>query len=265
MTPGIRLYVLDLGSIVLKPESAVAARSGVQPYRMPVSACLIAHPAGNVLFDTGMDPLTISDPSAVWGDLLDEFTPEMSPEDHIVSRLAAIGVTPGDVAFVVLSHLHSDHAGGICLFPEAEFIVQRAELETAVDEGSRSCYPESYRTPRLDGTLAECVRSVRLVDGDTDLLGDGRVMVISTPGHSPGHQSMVVRLNRMGDVLIAADAGCDRDQVNDSVVTDGDWCPAMVRRSMKRLREMRECCALTIYGHDPDLWLTLKRSPEYYE
>ncbi len=265
MAPGIRLYVLELGSIVLKPASAIAARSGSQPLRIPVSAFLITHPAGNVLFDTGMDPRTITEPASVWGNLLDQFTPEMRPEDHILRRLASVGVAPDDIGFVVLSHLHSDHAGGICLFPGAEFIVQRAELETEVGERHQGCYPEPYRAPRRDGTLADCVRSVRLVNGDIDLLGDDTVRVISTPGHSPGHQSLLVRLDRTGDVVIAADAGCDRDQTDNDVVTDGDWCPAMVRRSMARLRELRECCALTIYGHDADQWLTVKRAPQYYD
>lgn len=265
MVPGMRLYVLELGSIVLPSGNPVAELSGVLPYAMPVSAFLVAHPAGHVLYDTGMDPATITDPSAVWGSLLDQFTPLMHPEDHVVDRLAAIGLQPDDIDCVVLSHLHSDHAGGICLFPDAEFVVQRAELETAVDERRQSCYPEPYRSPRRDGTLAECVRSVRLVEGDVDLFGDGRIQLIATPGHSPGHQSMLVCLDRTGDVLLAADAGCDQNQLDRDVVTDGDWCPALARSSMSRLRGLRDCCALTIYGHDPVAWPTLKLAPDYYD
>ena len=265
MTPGMRLYVLDLGSIVLKPECAMAARVEGGEYRIPVPAFLITHPAGNVLYDTGMDTASIDDPLAVWGPLMDQLTPDMKPQDHIVRQLANIGFSPDDIRYVILSHLHSDHAGGICLFPDAEFILQRAELETPKPAGGDLFYPEAYRVARLDGTLADCVRSVRLVDGDLDLFGDGSVLVVSTPGHVPGHQSLIVRLDHTGDVLIAGDAGSDSGQLEDMVIPGGTWRPDLLRRSIARLRDLREESALVIYGHDPDLWPTLKHAPMYYD
>jgi len=265
MAPGMRLYVLDLGSIVLHPSCAMSARPANGEYRIPVPAFLVTHPAGNVLYDTGMDPTTINDPIAVWGPLMDQLTPDMKPQDHIVKRLAAIGFSPRDISYVILSHLHSDHAGGICLFPDAEFILQRAELESTVTDGANLFYPEPYRVARLDQTLAECVRSVRLLDGDEDLFGDGHIVALSTPGHVPGHQSLLVRLDHIGDVLIAGDAGSDSGQLEDMVIPGGTWRPDLLRRSFARLRDLRDKSALTIYGHDPDLWPTLKHSPEYYD
>ena len=265
MTPAMRLYILDLGSIVLGPACAMAARPDGGEYRVPVSAFLITHPAGNVLYDTGMNPGTIDDLEAVWGPLLTQLTPYVLPQDHILRQLESVGFGADDVSYVILSHLHSDHAGGICLFPKAEFIVQRAELETAKPDGVNLFYPEPYRSARMDGTLADCVRLVRLVDGDLDLFGDGRVLIIATPGHVPGHQSLLVRLDHTGDVLIAGDAGNDCGQLDNTVIPDGTWRPELSRRSIGRLRDLRESSALTVYGHDPDLWPTLKHAPDYYD
>jgi N-acyl homoserine lactone hydrolase len=265
MVQDMRLYVLDVGSLVLHSACAMAARSIEGDYRIPVPAFVVTHPLGNVLYDTGMDPATINNPAAVWGELLHQLSPNMEPHNHIVQQLAVVGLRPGDISYVVLSHLHLDHAGGICLFPNAEFILQRAELETSVQESAGLFFPEAYRAARLDGTLADCVRSVRLVDGDIDLFEDDRVLVISTPGHTPGHQSLLVRLIRTGDVLLAGDACNEKVQMDDSVIPDGTWRTEPCRRSIGRLRELRERVALTIYGHDPDLWPTLKHAPEYYD
>ncbi len=265
MTADVRLYVLDLGSIVVDPSCAMAAQTDGGEYRIPVPAFLITHAAGNVLFDAGMDPVTITDPDAIWGPLLDQITPEMSERDHILRQLEVIGLRPDDISHVILSHLHSDHAGGIRFFPNAEFILQRAELETAMPPALGLFYPEPYRDARMDGTLADPVRSVRLVEGDTDLFGDGRIMMISTPGHVPGHQSLLVRLDRTGDVLITADACNDKGQLDNTVIPAGTWKPELSRRSLGRLRELGEKSAMTIYGHDPEQWPTFKHSPDYYD
>ncbi len=106
------------------------------------------------------------------------------------------------------------------------------------------------------------MRSVWLVEGDTDLFGDGRIVMISTPGHVPGHQSLLVRLDRTGDVIIPADACNDKGQLDNAVIPDGTWKPELSRGSLGRLRDLRAKSALTIYSHDPDLWPTLKHSPE---
>ncbi len=265
MAPGPRLYVLDVGSIGVKNGAAVGAIGVPEMYRVPVTAFVITHPAGNVLYDTGMDVRMIDDPAAVWGSLLDRLVPYMSAEDHIVRRLQSIGLSPDDISYVFLSHLHRDHAGGICLFPNAEFILQRAELETAIPEDLSLFYPEPYRDARYDGTLAECVRSVRLVDGDLDLFGDGRVVAVFTPGHSPGHQSLVVRLDTTGDVLIAGDACMNGEPLDGAPMAAGTWRPDLCRGSRARVKTLQEQCALAVYGHDPDIWSTVRHAPEYYD
>ncbi|MBN1857377.1 MAG: N-acyl homoserine lactonase family protein [Dehalococcoidia bacterium] len=260
-----RLYVLDVGSILLDPSCTMAARADGGEYRIPVSAFLITHPAGNVLFDTGMDPLTITEPEVIWGPVMDQITPEMEEGNHILKQLEVIGFSPDDIRYVILSHLHSDHAGAIRFFPRAEFILQRIELETAMPDPVRLFYPEPYRGARMDGTLADPVRSVRLIDGDLDLFGDGRIRMLSTPGHVPGHQSLLVHLDQTGDVLLTVDACNDRGQLDNTVIPDGTWKAEVSRSSLALLRSLRETAALTIYGHDPEQWPNIRHSPTFYE
>ena len=243
----------------------MAARTDSGEYSIPVSAFLITHPAGNVLFDTGMDPVTITDPDVIWGPVLDQITPVMKEDNHILKQLEVIGFCPDDIRYVILSHLHSDHAGAIRFFPTSEFVLQRAELETAMPDSVSLFYPEPYRGARMDGTLAESVGAVRLIDGELDLFGDGRIRMLFTPGHVPGHQSLLVHLDNTGDVLITVDACNDQGQLDNMVIPNGTWKPEVSRHSLARLGPLREKSALTIYGHDPEQWPTLRHAPAFYD
>lgn len=265
MSSGVRLYVLDLGGVLVQSCNGIAGQEPGPAQRLPVSAFLIVHPAGKVLFDTGMDPDAINSHAIVWSDSIGEIRWQVMPEDLVVNRLAAIGLKPADIGFVVLSHLHRDHAGGVRLFPNAEVIVQRAELETEVAEDQRAFYPGVYQSSRLDGVLVGCSRPTRLIDGDIDLFGDGRILIVSTPGHSPGHQSILTRLDHTGDVLLVAAITCDQYPLQHLAWTEIDWCPVIARRSKDRLRGLRDCCALTICSHDPVSWPAIDLAPKYYD
>ncbi len=134
MTPAMQLYTVDPRSIVLDPTCAMAARADGGEYRIPVPVFLVTRPAGNALCDTGMDPLTIKRPETIRGPLKDQLTPDVKADDRIVKQLGKNGFSPDYASYVILSHLHSDHAGGMRLLPNAEFIPQRAEREMAMPE-----------------------------------------------------------------------------------------------------------------------------------
>ena len=146
---------------------------------VPVTAYLIEHPAGLALFDTGPGP--------------------RSEEDALIdARLRAVGVDPGQVSLILNSHLHSGHAGGNALLPAASVIVQQAEWHLAVT-GTDS----AYHAPDFDTG-----QPVITVTGAHDVFGDGSVVLVPTPGHTPGHQSARVQTSG-GEVLLAGDA-CGR-------------------------------------------------------
>src|SRR5262249_50661753 len=138
------------------------------------------------------------DPAARYGAVGKIFDVEFSAGEEIANRLDALGVDAGAVRCLVNSHLHFDHTGGNALLPNARLVVQRREWGAGQpgEEVRRNYFfPRDYRTGQ----------DVLQVDGEHDLFGDGRVVCIPTYGHTPGHQSLRVRLDS-GEVVLTSDA-----------------------------------------------------------
>jgi glyoxylase-like metal-dependent hydrolase (beta-lactamase superfamily II) len=214
--------------------------------RVPVPAFLVDHPKGRVLFDTGLHPQIQHDARARLGTLADVFTAEYAPGEEIAARVAARGVDAARVDYVVLSHLHFDHAGGLATVPNARVVVQRREWDAGAD-ADLSAQLSFARQDYDHG------HELVLVDGEHDLFGDGRVVCLPTHGHTPGHQSLRVRLDS-GDVVLTADA-CYLHRTLEHehlpmLVYDRDAALA----SLRRFRALRDGGARLVYGHDPDAW-----------
>jgi N-acyl homoserine lactone hydrolase len=201
----------------------------------PVPAYLVETADHRILIDTGLNPSAVGDPGAYYGrpDLFGAFTLE---QDQSVSE--QIDVTT--LTAVVITHLHWDHVGGLQLIPpRVPLVIQRREWEAGHDEaGARR---NSYLACDYAGERREIV----LVDGDHDLLGEGSVELLSTPGHTPGHQSV-----RIGDLVLAADVVHFTSTLDDHrfpVFADDHERQA---RSAVRLRELRDAGATIVPGHD---------------
>lgn len=236
----MRLYLLQLG---------LSAESG-----SPIPGYLIQTDDGsNILVDTGYPPGEYQLPGIAGG--------RFPAADYVVNRLAVIGVAPADIRYVVCTHLDPDHAGSHDAFPEAEFVIQREHYRVAREEGHQ----------RFNGTRAhwdDPRLRYRLVDGDTELLPG--IELIESSGHVPGLQTLLVRLPETGPVLLAIDA-MSRNIAGYTPETrpigpyDAD--EAGTRATTRKLLDLaaREGVTLTIYGHDPDDWKKLRKSPEYYQ
>ena len=148
------------------------------------------------MFDSGAHPAFASDPATRLGDAYASFEVRISADDHIERRLATIGLRPQDIDVVVQSHLHFDHCGGLAWLKRAPVLVQREELAFALD-------PPVYQRDIYMPADFDIGLNFQLLDGDHDVFGDGRVMVISTPGHTRGHQSLLVRLDGQTIFLLA--------------------------------------------------------------
>ena len=215
--------------------------------RVPVPCFLVDHPRGKVLFDSGLHPDVARDPRARLGELAASvFHAEYATGEDVASRLAAADVEVRDVRFLVNSHLHFDHAGGNACVPGATVVVQRREWEAGRDAAAAAAN-------HFDARDYETGQPVRLVDGEHDLFGDGRVVCLPTFGHTPGHQSLRVRLDG-GDVVLTSNACYLRRTLEalhlPAIVADRD---AMLA-SLARLRALRDRGARLVYGHDADEW-----------
>ncbi len=128
----IRVYALCTGYIELDRASMVSDLAAGQPWTVPVLSFLVDHPRGKLLFDTGVHCQARVDPVGRLGpERVKRLTVKSQAGDDVVPQLARLGLTPPDVRYVANSHLHFDHCGGNEFFPQATFLVQRPELESA--------------------------------------------------------------------------------------------------------------------------------------
>lgn len=205
--------------------------------RFPIPAYVIETAHDRILVDTGLHPAAVEDPARHYGrpDALALFGLELDLSIGEQIDLATI-------TKVVLTHLHFDHAGGLALLPASvPIVVQRREWEAAHDAAA---VDKNFYMP-VD--YAAAARQVTLVDGDHDLLGDGSLRLLLTPGHTPGHQSVCVgeRLVIGGDVTHFA-SGLDDHRF--PIFADDHAAQAT---SAERLRALRDAGAGVLPGHDP--------------
>jgi N-acyl homoserine lactone hydrolase len=225
---------------------------------IPVICFLIAHPRGNILVDTGVHRQALADPVGRLGERrAGLFRLKSAPGDEVVSQLALLGLEPADVRYVVNSHFHFDHCGGNAFFPRSTFLVQRPEMEAArqVLAGVSMRYSPSP----IDFDLP---LDYQLIDGERDVFGDGQVILMPTYGHTPGHQSVVVRAGKGAQLALAADACYTQENMDRDVLPNTLWDPEEMSRSLGRLRDLRDRGGATvIYGHDAAQWHALRRAP----
>ena len=183
-----RLYVIDCGWAHAADQSrwSPGVNAGV-PIDLSDNCYLMHHRSeGYLLWDTGIsdrvaalpDGLTVQAIGQTW-----------HRPHTLVAMLAALGVTPADVRYVALSHVHPDHTGNVDAFPDATVIIQKAEWDYA------RTLPQPFSPDH----------KMQLIEGDKDLFGDGSVIILSTPGHTPGHQSLLVQLAKTGAVVLSGD------------------------------------------------------------
>jgi glyoxylase-like metal-dependent hydrolase (beta-lactamase superfamily II) len=234
----MKVEALNVGWI---SSPAAVYRQGEDPsvrIRFPVPAYLIETDSERILIDAGLHPGAVADPAAFYGPAAGMF--ELEQEQSVAELLDMDTLTR-----IVLTHLHFDHAGALSLLPPSvPLVIQRREWEAAHD---RAAVKRNFFYPR-DYAAAED-RELVLVDGDHDLLGDGSVELLLTPGHTPGHQSV-----RVGEKLvIGADVGHFAVTLDDHRFPSFADDFAAQAGSAERLRALRDTGVRVLPGHDPDI------------
>jgi N-acyl homoserine lactone hydrolase len=215
-----------------------------------VDSCyLVKHAKGWFLWDTGIadavaampNGLTPADPKAVtW----------RRPKT-LAAQLEKLGLKPDDVKMMAVSHTHPDHTGNVELFPQAMLYVQKAEYD----------WPGANNEPRFKPS-----HPVELLAGDKDVFGDGSVTILSTPGHTPGHQSLLVKLPKTGAVVLSGDAVHFKDNWDNRRVPSMNANKDQSAASMQKIADTlgKEKAQLWI-NHDKVQRDSQKMAPEFYD
>lgn len=212
----------------------------------PVPFYVIEHPDGLTLFDCGLHA-NVGDPDDQYRQALQASGQDITfgPDETVTRHLERLDIDPGDVRYVVASHLHFDHVGGLHQIPNATLVVQRREWEAGHDREVAG----RYFLPRRYFDLGH---TVKLVDGEHDLFGDGSVVCLPSYGHTPGHQSLRVR-NAQGDHILVSDACYHAGVVETRLFPEFSDHPAM-NASLDRLLAARDPGTVMVFGHDPAQW-----------
>lgn len=261
---GIELHFFQTGTLKTKSKY-IKMNQGEDPFEIPVPWFLLKHPQGNVVIDGGNAAEAAIDKRGHWGAVVDAYDPVMGLADNCVDQLRMVGVSPGDVRFVVQSHLHLDHSGAIGRFPRAQHIVQRAEYDYAHAPhwfAAGAYIRADFDRPGVDW---------KFLGGEFtdyyDLFGDGVLKMIFTPGHSPGHQSFLVTLPKSGPILLTIDAAYTVDHWNNTALPGLVTSSTQAADSVAKLRKIaKETKALVVTGHDPQDWARFRKAPsDFYD
>ncbi len=257
-----RLYRVDCGHSLANDESVwTPGENKGKSIEFSSTCYLIQHGADYLMWDTGVPESTIGDPKG-WSTLPSLIVYHL--DRTISSQLAAIGLKPADVDYVLVSHTHGDHIGNIGLFPDATVVVQQAEYQWINSPPPSD--PNLNTLVTLARKLLGQPRRLELVTGDIDLFRDGSVKLISTPGHTPGSQSLMVHLPKSGYVILSGDVAHLEDNFERDIVPALNVDKSESVASMDRIKKiMAEYDAQLFINHDKHQADQLKLLPDYYD
>jgi N-acyl homoserine lactone hydrolase len=249
--PGIeRLYVLDCGQNTGKDQSrwSPGVNAG-KPIDFSDNCYLIRHAKGLLLWDTGVPDAVAAMPD---GMVVANGAIIYRRPKTLIGQLAEIGVKPADITYVAISHTHGDHVGNVGLFPTSTILIQGAEYDWAMAQPTKPAFAATQKIEKLSG--------------DFDVFGDGSVVILFTPGHTPGHESLLVTLPKTGALVLSGDAVHFKDNWDHKRVPSMNVNRDQTLASLQRIGTvLDEKKAQLWINHDKPQSAGLRYAPAYYE
>jgi N-acyl homoserine lactone hydrolase len=254
----LRLFVLDCGIITPPNVDNYGLKvNEVADTRMVTPCFLIVHPRGTLMWDTG----EIADAAfkdGVSPQKLNNYTVDRP----LLPQLAAIGYTPADITYLALSHYHGDHVANASQFAKSTWIVQKGDRDAILaprPEGSRVPDPKFFEG------LADA-KAIVLNGEDRDVFGDGTVVIKSSPGHTPGHQSLFLKLANTGNVLLSGDLYHYPEEITYKKVPKFDTDREQTARSREKIEDfVKQNHAQLWIQHDYVSGIKRKIAPVFYD
>src|SRR6476469_512760 len=266
----LKLYAFSSGALTLGKGFLVNGAPMEPAIQVPVGFYVIKHPKGNVLFDTGNNDKIITDPG-YWGAAFTGLKPVNTPDVAIDTQLKKIDLTPDDITYVVVSHLHLDHGGNVAKFPKSTLVVQKSEIQNFFwpEPGTGANYVLGDVLP-LRGNMTPSANAVKMLqlDGDLDLFGDDTLVIKRWVAHTPGSQMMTVKLKNTGLAILTGDNVYFRENVDKSIAPNLvlAYDPAGFYKAYEWIRMMMATQKADYFtAHDPDAFKALKKPPGYYD
>jgi N-acyl homoserine lactone hydrolase len=238
LAQGVSLHAFECGSAPGRDVSAFSDSYGLTGVKKDfIAGCyVVRHPKGVLLWDAGMTPDLIGSPEPVMGWTLKQSIPD---------RLKVLGLTPAQITYVGISHHHADHSGGARDFPQSELLIGKGDWEAL-----KAMKPEDRGAAQLAHWLTGGGKATP-VAGDKDVFGDGSVVMLGMPGHTPGHTALLVRLAN-GPVLLSGDQFHFRENREARGVPGFNSNRADTLASHQRFEDIaRNLKARVIIQHDP--------------
>jgi N-acyl homoserine lactone hydrolase len=253
----MKMHLLSGGRLRMRRSVFYPAAAREELLELPVSCALLRHGQGNVLFDTGCHPRAAQDGEGRWGSMVRAMTPIFTPQESLLGQLPLLGVEPDDIDVVVCSHLHPDHCGCNAFFPRATVIAHARELEAARAESGPA---QGYLRAEWDHP-----NPLEEIEGERDLFGDGRLVLLPTPGHTPGMMVAHVVLDRDGAFVLASDAAPVRANLDERYAPRNSWNADLALAAIEELLRLERDGATILLGHDDAQWRSLRTGAEFYE
>lgn len=251
-----KLYVLDCGQSRTADVSRWSPGVNVgQPREFSANCYLIKHAKGYMLWDSGY-----SDSIAAMPDGLKTPISVVHVTKGLVAQLKELGLTPADIKHIAFSHTHSDHVGNANLFTAATLYMQEAEYNAAFgpDAQKFGFVAANYEKLRANPVVK--------LKGCHDVFGDASVNILDTPGHTVGHQSLLVRLPKTGNLVLSGDAVHFRENWEARRVPSMNVNAAQTLESMGKIADVIAANKAQLWiNHDKAQSAAIRKSPAWYD
>jgi len=257
-----KLFRLDCGHSLANDESVWTPGENVGRSIEFSSTCwLTKHGSEWLLWDTGVPESAHSDPRG-WSTLPKLIVYHL--DKTLTDQLAEIGLKPRDIARVAISHTHGDHIGNVGLFPNSTILMQQAEYSWIHSLNGPN--DDVNQLMALARKLLGTPKNLQLIDGDTDVFGDGSVTLVSTPGHTPGSQSLLVHLKNSGFIILSGDVVHSEENFEKNIVPSLNTNKTESIASMEKIRQLIAIYKATLFiNHDKKQTDKLKLLPAFYD
>lgn len=248
-----KVFILPGGFLDVDHSIFVSAVDMGRMIKAPVYSILLLTSEGPILIDTGLNPDGVKEPEKAWGARAKLIPPQVTAADDVRKRLGEVGLKVTDIKMLIMTHLHWDHTGCLRFFRHCPIVVQREEHRFAFNPDPYLASP--YMANHLDAGL-----DYQFVDGDCEVAPG--VSLIKTPGHTPGHQSVVVRTDSGQSHVFTGDAAPLMENLRNKIPLSNTYSAKQCVDSLHRLEHLALVLGAKVHpSHDLDAYQNMNKSP----